>query len=62
MRILGNFYFFLGLIIVVAMVLSAKNFSLFKKMIMLLIFASVPLCIEKPDWFGDLLQKIGINL
>lgn len=62
MGILGNFYFFLGLIVVMVMVLSAKNFSSLKKIVMLLIFASVLLCIEKPDWFGDLLQKIGINL
>lgn len=62
MGFLGNFYFFLGLVLVVAMVLSAKNFSSLKKLVMLLIIASVLLYIERPDWFVDLLQKIGLNL
>ena len=54
--ILSNFYVFLGIILFLALVLGAQNYSSRVKMAMLLFGTLVLLCLEKPDWLMNMLR------
>jgi len=61
MVILGNFYFILGLVFIMVIILAANNYSPRKKVSILFVIALVLLFVEQPDWFRVLLGKVGIG-
>ena len=61
MHLLGNFYFVLGLVFLLVIILEAPSYGPKKKITLLVVVCLILLSDEKPDWFIQLLRDIKIN-
>jgi hypothetical protein len=60
MPIISDFYIILGVLLLIIFVLQISNFSFMQKAGILVAITLALLWVERPEWFVDLLRKVGI--